>query len=63
MTPGARVTLTHPLHRGQGARLGTADRGKWWVHLDQPFRDHATGLWFVSARVGRRFINVMEKER
>ena len=58
LTPGLRVVLSHPWHRGQTGTLGRIEGGKWWVHLDQPYTHPQTRLPSISVRVGKRFIDL-----
>lgn len=61
MTPGTRITLTDPRHRGVSAVLGKQDWTKrWWVHLDQPVWCHQLRLPVVSVRVRQKFIRMEE---
>ncbi len=60
LAPGLRVVLSHPCHRNQPGLLGRCDRGKWWVHLDQPYRHPQTRLPSISVRGSQKYIQLEE---
>ncbi len=59
---GTRIILTHPKHRGASGTLGLLDRGRWWVHLEQPIWCGQLKMLIVSVRIQRKYIHENNQE-